>query len=54
MADFPSIPNLIEPPWLTERLRAAGLIGDAAAHTLVGMGQQAVKAVRQFASKAAP
>jgi ubiquinone biosynthesis protein UbiJ len=46
--------------WLIDHVRwdvaedLSGLIGDAAAHTLVGMGQQAVKAVRQFASKAAP
>lgn len=34
MANFPSLPNSIEPPWLTERLRAAGLIGEAAVTTL--------------------
>ena len=29
-------------------------LGDAAAHTLVGMGKQAVQAIQQFARKAAP
>jgi ubiquinone biosynthesis protein UbiJ len=46
--------------WLIDHVRwdvaedLSGLIGDAAAHALVGMGKQAVQAVRQFASKAAP
>jgi ubiquinone biosynthesis protein UbiJ len=46
--------------WLIDHVRwdvaedLSGLIGDAAAHTLVSMGQQAVQALRQFARKAAP
>jgi len=46
--------------WLIDHVRwdvaedLSGLIGDAAAHTVVSMGQQAVQALRQFARKAAP
>ncbi len=43
MADFPSHPDAIEAGWLTERLRTAGVIGDAAVTALawvpIGTGQ---------------
>lgn len=43
MADFPSHPDAIRPDWLTERLRAAGVIADASVTSLswvpIGTGQ---------------
>lgn len=43
MADFPSHPDAIRPDWLTERLRAAGIIDDATVTALswvpIGTGQ---------------
>jgi ubiquinone biosynthesis protein UbiJ len=46
--------------WLIDHVRwdvtedLAGWLGDAAAHTLTGIGQQAMQAIRQFARKATP
>jgi ubiquinone biosynthesis protein UbiJ len=46
--------------WLIDHVRwdiaedLSALIGDAAAHTLVGMAKQAVQALQQFARKAKP
>ena len=43
MADFPSHPDAIEPAWLGERLRAAGVVRDAEITALswvpIGTGQ---------------
>jgi ubiquinone biosynthesis protein UbiJ len=46
--------------WLIDHVRwdaeedLSGLIGDAAAHTVVSLGQQAIHALQQFARKASP